>query len=141
MLEVGSNLRSDVAVGSSGAGGVLDLAARRLQWLDARQQVLAANVANSDTPGYVSRDVSPFADQLSQITMQAARTDPAHFSIDSGSGIAGVQTVAHERAPDGNAVSMQEQLMKVANTESSQELVTNLYAKYLGFFRLALGHS
>ena len=31
--------------------------------------------------------------------------------------------------------------MKVADTETAQELVTNLYTKYLGFFRLALGRS
>lgn len=139
MLEVGSNLRSDVAVGSSGAGGVLDLAARRLQWLDARQQVLAANVANSDTPGYVSRDVSPFADQLSQITMQAARTDPAHFSIDSGSGIAGVQTVAHERAPDGNAISLQQQLTEIAGNDSDQRMTTSLYSKVMQMYSTVLG--
>jgi flagellar basal-body rod protein FlgB len=139
MLEVGSNLRSDVAVGSSGAGGVLDLAARRLQWLDARQQVLAANVANSDTPGYVSRDVSPFADQLSQITMQAARTDPAHFSIDSGSGIAGVQTIAHERAPDGNAISLQQQLTEIAGNDSDQRMTTSLYSKVMQMYSTVLG--
>ncbi|MBB3172690.1 flagellar basal-body rod protein FlgB [Endobacter medicaginis] len=139
MLEVGSNPRSDVAVGSSGAGGVLDLAARRLQWLDARQQVLAANVANSDTPGYVSRDVSPFADQLSQITMQAARTDPAHFSIDSGSGIAGVQTVAHERAPDGNAISLQQQLTEIAGNDSDQRMTTSLYSKVMQMYSTVLG--
>lgn len=139
MLEVGSNLRSDVAIGSSGAGGVLDLAARRLQWLDARQQVLAANVANSDTPGYVSRDVSPFADQLSQITMQAARTDPAHFSIDSGSGIAGVQTVAHERAPDGNAISLQQQLTEIAGNDSDQRMTTSLYSKVMQMYSTVLG--
>ena len=139
MLEVGSNLRSDVAVGSSGAGGVLDLAARRLQWLDARQQVLAANVANSDTPGYVSRDVSPFADQLSQITTQAARTDPAHFSIDSGSGIAGVQTIAHERAPDGNAISLQQQLTEIAGNDSDQRMTTSLYSKVMQMYSTVLG--
>lgn len=139
MLEVGSNLRSDVAIGSSGAGGVLDLAARRLQWLDARQQVLAANVANSDTPGYVSRDVSPFADQLSQITMQAARTDPAHFSIDSGSGIAGVQTVAHERAPDGNAISLQQQLTEIAGNDSDQRMTTSLYSRVMQMYSTVLG--
>ena len=30
----------------------------RLSWLDERQRVIAQNVANSDTPGYVSRDLN-----------------------------------------------------------------------------------
>ena len=29
----------------------------RLGWLDARQRVIAENVANADTPGYVGRDL------------------------------------------------------------------------------------
>ena len=33
----------------------LALAERRLAWLDARQRVLAQNIANADTPGYRRR--------------------------------------------------------------------------------------
>ena len=29
----------------------------RLTWLDERQRVVAQNVANADTPGYVARDL------------------------------------------------------------------------------------
>ena len=38
-------------------GSVLDLADRRLRWLDRRQQVLAQNIANADTPGWTARDL------------------------------------------------------------------------------------
>ena len=34
----------------------------RLTWLDERQRVIAENVANADTPGYVGRDLSQPAD-------------------------------------------------------------------------------
>ena len=44
-----------------------------------------------------------------------------------------------ERAPDGNAVSIEEQLTKVADTDGAHALVTNLYRKYLGLYRIALG--
>ncbi|RYG11762.1 MAG: flagellar biosynthesis protein FlgB, partial [Caulobacteraceae bacterium] len=30
----------------------------RLSWLDERQRVIAQNVANADTPGYVGRDLN-----------------------------------------------------------------------------------
>ena len=41
--------------------------------------------------------------------------------------------------PDGNGVAMDEQLSKVADTDATHELVTDLYAKYLSMFRTALG--
>ena len=44
-----------------------------------------------------------------------------------------------ERAPDGNAVSLEEQLTKVADTEHAHALVTNLYKKYVGLFQTVLG--
>lgn len=46
-----------------------------------------------------------------------------------------------ERAPDGNSVSMEDQLTKVADTAGTQELVANLYRKYHGMFRTALGRA
>ncbi|MGZ8996386.1 MAG: flagellar basal body rod protein FlgB, partial [Rhodospirillales bacterium] len=33
---------------------------QRLRWLGQRQEVLARNIANSDTPGYRPRDLRPF---------------------------------------------------------------------------------
>jgi flagellar basal-body rod protein FlgB len=121
--------------------GLFALADRRLAWLDRRQELLAHNVANADTPGWQPRDLGPFAAALSATGGVApVRTQPNHLSGTTTATPPGVVERPSERAPDGNAVSMQEQLMKVAATESSQELVTNLYTKYLGFFRLALGH-
>lgn len=122
--------------------GLFALADKRLAWLDRRQEVLAQNVANADTPGWRPRDLRPFAEALSATAGVApAQTRPSHLPGTQAAGPSEVVERPSERAPDGNAVAMQEQLMKVANTESSQELVTNLYTKYLGFFRLALGRS
>ena len=44
-----------------------------------------------------------------------------------------------ETAPDGNGVRLDVQLAKVADTSATQQLTTDLYMKYLGFFRTALG--
>ena len=52
---------------------------------------------------------------------------------------AGVQIAAGEHALDGNGVALDEQLAKVADTDATHELVTDLYAKYLSMFRTALG--
>lgn len=122
--------------------GLFSLADKRLAWLDRRQELLAQNVANADTPGWRPRDLSSFAETLSAASGPGpVRTQPNHLPGTRAALPPDSAARPSERAPDGNAVSMQEQLMKVATTESSQELVTNLYAKYLGFFRLALGRS
>ena len=36
-------------------------------------------------------------------------------------------------------MSIEEQLTKVADTDGAQALVTNLYKKYMGLYRIALG--
>ena len=38
---------------------ILSMLLTRLQWAQARQRVLAENVANADTPNYRGRDLAP----------------------------------------------------------------------------------
>ena len=129
------------AGGSDPAGiGLFGLAERRMAWLGQRQAVLAQNVANANTPGYQPRDVAPFSAALGAASAALAVTDPGHIQPQAGT--AGLSRARpRERQPDGNAVSLEDQLMKVADTSSAQDLVTNLYHKYLGMFRAALGRA
>lgn len=117
--------------------GLFRLADRRLAWVDQRQALLSQNVANADTPGFTAQDVAPFASRLSAAL---TATNPAHFgAVAAPSALA--RTRPHERAPDGNAVAMEDQLGKIADTASTQALVLNLYRKYAGLFRTALGRA
>lgn len=122
---------------------VLDLAERRMVWLDHRQQVLAQNIANADTPGWQSRDLRPFADVMADSTGVApARTQARHLPGTRDPGVLLVSAgLATTKSVDGNGVAMEEQLTKVAETETTQALVVNIYRKYLGLFRLALGRA
>ena len=45
----------------------------------------------------------------------------------------------YEVAPGGNAVVIEEQLMKVTETQGDYRLVTNLYQKHLSMIRKAIG--
>ena len=45
----------------------------------------------------------------------------------------------NERSPNGNAVSLDEQAMKVAETDQAHALTVGLHRKYLGLFRATLG--
>ncbi|HWN47760.1 MAG TPA: hypothetical protein VNM71_10380, partial [Steroidobacteraceae bacterium] len=101
------------------------------------------NIANANTPGFQARDLQPFAAALARTgSASPVLTQPNHLPGTQGGVLqASSAQKPNERAPDGNAVALEDELMKVADTETSQELVTNLYTKYLGFFRLALGRS
>ena len=85
----------------------------RLTWLDERQRLIAQNVANSDTPGYVGRDLRAPTDFAAAMRegggLQMAQTRPGHMPVGGPSG-APVARFTSEAAPDsettldGNAV-------------------------------------
>ena len=119
--------------------GLFDLAARRLDWLDRRQALLAQNVANVDTPGYTPRDLPPFAATLAETAGTLRRSSSRQLPGAPPDLLAGAAAVP-ARAPDGNAVSLDTQLKDIADTATDQQLVTTIYAKYLAMFQLTLGH-
>ena len=123
---------------STGQTDFLGLAASRLGWLDDRQRVLARNIANADTPGYVPRDEQSFSKSLADQTVAPALTNPMHLAGNAGT--AGTVAVRpRQRSLDGNAVALDEQMTKVADTDTQQRLVTTLYGKYMSMYSTALG--
>jgi flagellar basal-body rod protein FlgB len=117
---------------------VFALAEQRLDWVSRRQELLAQNVANANTPGYQARDLKPFAALLTNRPVALAETNPMHLVATHSAFEQDRGTVA-ERAPDGNAISLDEELTKLADTGGMHQLATNLYTKYMGMFRTALG--
>ena len=123
---------------STGQTDLLGLAASRLGWLDDRQRVLARNIANADTPGYVPRDEQPFSKSLSDQTVAPVQTSPMHLA--GSTGTAGTVVVTpRQKSLDGNGVALDEQMTKVADTDTQQRLVTTLYGKYMSMYSTALG--
>ena len=134
--------------------GLFRLAEQRLAWVGRRQQVLAQNIANADTPGYAARDVQPFERALLRTApgtspgsaagaaSALARTSPLHLAgTGAAAGTADARPRPHERKPDGNAVSVEDELTKVADTAGMHDLTAGLYRKYMGMFRTALGRT
>jgi flagellar basal-body rod protein FlgB len=124
-------------------GTPLDLAATRLGWLDRRQTVLAQNVANADTPQYRPRDLTPFARTLAATRPPGlARTSPGHLAAASGPdgrGDARVDRQVAEATPDGNAVSLDREAVRIAETDTAHALAMQVHRSFTGMFRLALG--
>lgn len=114
------------------------LAERRIAWLEERQRVLAQNIANADTPGFRPRDLGSFQRSLAGafgMTQTAAR----HLPGIGGAVRARVDRTATDHAPNGNAVSLDREAMRVADTDTAHALATGLYRRWVGLFRTALG--
>lgn len=118
----------------------------RMTWLSTRQAVLAENVANADTPNYQARDLRPVdfedmvAAQKSSTTL--ATTNVRHFEIRSrlGGGPADPENAFGEGGtPTGNVVSIEQEMIKLSDTQIQYQTATNLYQKAVNMFRTALG--
>lgn len=121
--------------------GPVALAERRLGWLEQRQRVLSQNVANADTPQYRARDITPFERLMRGGTAPLARTDGAHLLPAGGAVRARADRAVTERTPNGNGVALDEQALKIADTDGAHALATGLHRRYLGLFRTALGRN
>lgn len=127
----------------------------KTKWLNKRQQVLAQNIANADTPGYRPQDLKAldFKDVLAKSSSQRAmsanrpnvtKTNSAHI----GSGVLSGREVSpkdqrktYEVAPAGNSVVIEEQLLKANQTAGDHRLMLNLYQKNIAMLRAAIGQN
>ena len=125
---------------------IFEAIGRKMSWLGQRQSVLAENIANADTPDYTPQDMKsgPFARMLARSVkpVTTASTHPAHITGTPNNdrpAESDEQRRRYETAPSGNSVILEEQLVKVAETQMDYQLMSNLYRKHLGMIRTALG--
>jgi flagellar basal-body rod protein FlgB len=115
----------------------------RMQWHQERQHVLAENVANADTPNYHARDLAPpnFEHALKTASLTLARTDPSHLGGASGGGSAFTEgsDPHYEVRPRGNAVSHEDEMLKLAGNQMDYDAVTSIYTHSLALIKTALG--
>jgi|KBSMisStaDraftv2_1062788.scaffolds.fasta_scaffold188316_3 flagellar basal-body rod protein FlgB len=129
---------------------LLALLKQRMSWLGARQNVLAQNVANADTPGFTARDLKPinFADVLKRSTSTPASvqsgmmvTDPRHIGLAQSAtpAFTDMRAPDGEATPSGNTVSLEQEMIKVAGTQAEYQAASNLYAKAIDMMKIAIG--
>lgn len=119
----------------------------QMRWLQERQRVLAENVANADTPSFQPKDLAPLKNGSdlpgtpgASGGLALARTSAHHLMLASS----GETTFAKDRhgkfevRPDGNAVNLEDQMMKVAENQMAYQSATALYSRSLGLIKLAL---
>jgi flagellar basal-body rod protein FlgB len=90
-----------------------------LTYTSKRQQALASNVANLDTPGYHSKDFS-FDEQLASLTMSA--TSSSHITPLENTGNAHMFDVGSEEKQNGNNVNLEREMTEI--TKNGLQYIT-----------------
>ncbi|MCM2291403.1 flagellar basal body rod protein FlgB [Allorhizobium sp. BGMRC 0089] len=115
---------------------LFDLASRQAEWLSLRQEVVAGNIANANTPKYKAKDITPFKAVLDHSQTVMARTNPADIaSNDLNTNL----DVDVRTAPltdevgvqvSGNSVSIADEMTKMGEIRQMSQLNTNLVSKF-----------
>jgi len=139
---------------------------QKMDWLEERQKVLAQNIANADTPGYRPNDITPInfksmlertsrstslTTGLAGLNVGAAAPATSGLALTSAThmGLGGTssgpstpqksqQKSVYEVAPAGNAVVLEEQLLKMTETFTDHRFITNLYQKNIDMLKAAI---
>src|SRR5947209_19465491 len=118
----------------------------KMQWHQERQRVLAENIANSDTPNFKPRDlVEPkfngsggSAGPMGSLAM--LRTSTSHIAPSGTSrGFAQNAKAGTETRPAGNAVNLEDEMLKVSANQMDYAAATSLYTRSLGLLKTAIG--
>ena len=135
---------------------------KRMSYLSERQKLLAQNIANANTPNYKPREMRnpDFAKALARESRAAGGTrGGASGAVTAGrlqmtvtsanhlqpASLSHAQAFAtakdrrnYETKPDGNAVVLEEQMMKLSQNQSDYSTATAIYSKYIGMMKTAL---
>ncbi len=115
---------------------LFQLASSQAHWLSVRQSVVSGNIANANTPGFVARDVEPFAKVLESFGTpgnagRMAATHPMHFSDGASGSVRTAQTSPDIGvSPSGNTVSLEQELMNAGEVRRAYELNTGLVKSF-----------
>ena len=120
----------------------------KMQWHQERQRVLSENVSNSDTPNFKPRDlVEPKFDKIGNAAAGGAMGQLPMMRA-SGTSIAGSggnssfaanNRGGYETRPAGNAVNLEDEMMKVSANQMDYAAATSLYTRSLGLLKTAIG--
>lgn len=114
---------------------VFAAANRNIKYQTERQKVLAANVANANTPGYLPKDLkrpdfgpSEFSSQLNMVL-----TNEKHLS-GVGNNYGGYKLYTPKPTTaltiDGNGVVLEDQINAISKSKSEYDRIITLYGKY-----------
>ncbi len=119
---------------------------RHMNYMTERQQVLAQNIANIDTPGYQARELKKVdfggMAEAAAGKLEMRLTSPKHMN--SGSGIPKdfreeKDRSTFESSPTQNNVVLEDQMGKISDTGAQYNLSSTMLRKYTQLYRKAAG--
>jgi flagellar basal-body rod protein FlgB len=120
----------------------------KLHYASERQNVIAQNVANADTPEYQPRDLKPFTfDQAMKQAqgagagpMAMARTNASHIQMDNvaSSAVENQSSMDSEVRLDGNHVVLEEQMMKLTQARMDYDAAVGFYQQSMQLLKTAI---
>lgn len=127
---------------------ILAMLRTRMQWSQARQGLIAENVANADMPGFRPRDLADL--RFERATGTAVSTAPGltltaanHIAPagQAGDGIEAKRVKGFEVRPSGNGVNLEDEMMKAGDNQANYQLAASLYQHSLTTLKIAIGKS
>ena len=118
----------------------------KMQWHQERQRVLSENVSNSSTPNFRPRDLvepkfdSTGASAVAMGSLPMMRTSASHIvPAGGGDSFAENRKGGFHTRPAGNAVNLEDQMLKVSANQMDYAAATSLYTRSLGMLKTAIG--
>ncbi|MEE9384489.1 MAG: flagellar basal body rod protein FlgB [Nannocystaceae bacterium] len=118
-----------VRIGSAPLAG-LDRLSNHLTYHSRRQQLIAANLANLDTPGYRSRDLVFHEEYSAQVQGHRIVRQMDHREE---------MTISDDETPDqdGNSVSLEQQVARITANSLRYETINQILSRKFAMLRYA----
>jgi flagellar basal-body rod protein FlgB len=107
-----------------------------------RQEVIAKNIANADTPAYRAKDIASFADTYASGDFDTGiRATRAAHLIDTQETSQGYTPLDAPGAgsPNGNTVSLETEMMKATQVRQQHETALAVYKSSMNILRTSIG--
>lgn len=116
----------------------------KMDWLNARQETLAENIANASTRNFKAKDIKSlsFDDMLKRANTLAAESNAPAGKINVTLGEKSFEPLDSRdgaMTPNGNSVVLEEQMMKQSETQVQFQTALDIYQKGLQMLRTAIG--
>lgn len=106
-----------------------------------RLDLIARNVANADTPGYRAVDLPDFAAayQAEGSSLPLRQTRSGHLA--TGQASLGLMVEEPQAAPNGNAVSLETEMVKAVSARQENDMALAVYRSSSEILRSCLGRA
>lgn len=123
---------------------LFDLASRQAEWLSIRQEVVAGNIANANTPQFRAKDVTPFDSELQSLSMAMTQTHAGHMAanvIGGGEYEIDEANLNNEIGiqESGNTVAVADEVSKMGEIKRQHDLNTQLVRAFHNMMLTAVG--